>query len=66
VSTLEPVDPTVAIGDAVASGAMVGVAAAGGHAPPGSVHFGVREDGEYINPLRLVGVLERAVLLPCC
>ncbi|WP_275934957.1 hypothetical protein [Microbacterium testaceum] len=44
----------------------MGGVATGGHTGPGTVHFGVRLDGEYINPLRLLGGVPRAVLLPCC
>lgn len=66
VSTLEPVETTLRPGDAVARGQEVATAASGGHAPPGTVHFGVRLHGEYINPLLLLGGVPRAVLLPCC
>lgn len=66
VSTLEPVDPTVAAGERVARGQVVGSLADGGHAPPGSVHLGARLNGDYIDPLGLLGALERPVLLPCC
>lgn len=66
VTTLEPVLPAVAIGARVAAGEVVGTVAAGGHTAPGAVHFGVREAGEYINPLLLLGTVPRAVLLPCC
>ena len=66
VTTLEPVSSTVAIGDAVAAGDVVGVTDAGGHTPPGAVHFGVRRNGAYINPMLLLGEVPRAVLLPCC
>ncbi|MDQ1084015.1 MULTISPECIES: murein hydrolase activator EnvC [Microbacterium] len=66
VTTLEPVDSDLAVGDAVARAAPVGHLAPGGHTAPGTVHFGVRLDGEYINPLRLLGGVPRAVLLPCC
>ncbi len=66
VTTLEPVAPTVAPGQVVAAGDVVGVVAAGGHAAAGTVHFGVRADGVYINPLLLLGEVPRAVLLPCC
>mgnify|MGYP001116210698 CR=1 FL=1 len=45
---------------------MVGTVDVGGHTPAGAVHFGVREDGVYINPLLLLGGVERAILLPCC
>ena len=66
VTTLEPVSATVTIGDAVAAGDVVGVTDAGGHTPPGAVHFGVRRNGAYINPMLLLGEVPRAVLLPCC
>lgn len=66
VTTLEPVTTELAVGDAVARGAPVGVVSTGGHTGPGEVHFGVRLDGVYVNPLRLLGGVPRAVLLPCC
>jgi len=66
VSTLEPIAAMVTIGEPVAGGAAVGIVTTGGHSEPGTVHFGVRENGEYINPLVLLGGVERAILLPCC
>ncbi|QLD10368.1 M23 family metallopeptidase [Microbacterium oleivorans] len=66
VSSLEPVDAVVAVGASVAVGEPVGVLSPEGHVGPGTVHFGVRHRGEYVNPLLLVGGFERAVLLPCC
>lgn len=66
VTTLEPVVSDLAVGDVVARAEPVGRLAQGGHAAPGTVHFGVRLDHEYINPLRLLGGVPRAVLLPCC
>ncbi|MGB4779234.1 murein hydrolase activator EnvC family protein [Microbacterium sp.] len=66
VTTLEPVTPSLPIGAVVTAGDVVGTVAVGGHAAPGSVHFGVREDGEYLNPMLLLGGVPRAVLLPCC
>lgn len=66
VTTVEPVTSELAVGDRVPRGAPVGLLAAGGHTAPGTLHFGVRLDGEYINPLRLLGGVPRAVLLPCC
>lgn len=66
VTTLEPVDSALAVGDAVERAQPVGALAAGGHAAPGSLHFGVRLDGAYINPMLLLGGIPRAVLLPCC
>lgn len=66
VSTLEPVAPAVAVGDPVRRGDLVGEIGLGGHTRPGSLHLGLRLDGEYINPLLLLGGVPRAVLLPCC
>jgi murein DD-endopeptidase MepM/ murein hydrolase activator NlpD len=66
VTTLEPVDSALAVGDVVRRGDAVGALALGGHSAPGTLHFGVRLDGEYINPLLLLGGVPRAVLLPCC
>jgi murein DD-endopeptidase MepM/ murein hydrolase activator NlpD len=66
VTTLEPVASELLAGTVVRRGEVVGVVSVGGHAPAGAMHFGVRLDGEYINPLLLLGGIPRAVLLPCC
>ncbi|MGO1840232.1 MAG: murein hydrolase activator EnvC family protein [Candidatus Microbacterium stercoravium] len=66
VSTLEPVESDLAVGAAVSRGQPVGTLADGGHTAAGSLHLGARLDGEYINPLALLGAIERPVLLPCC
>lgn len=66
VTSFEPVDTALRPGDAVRRGDAVATIASGGHAPSGSVHFGVRLHGEYVNPLVLLGGVPRAVLLPCC
>ena len=66
VTTLEPIQTTLHAGDAVARGDPVGAIALGGHTAAGAVHFGVRRNGEYINPQLLLGGVPRAVLLPCC
>ncbi|UUT35434.1 murein hydrolase activator EnvC family protein [Microbacterium elymi] len=66
VTTLEPIDSDLAAGQAVARGQVVGTVARGGHAAAGTIHFGVRWDGAYINPMLLFGTVPRAVLLPCC
>lgn len=66
VLTLEPVDPSVTAGTAVRRGEQVGTVGAGGHAAAGTVHVGVRLDGEYVNPMLRLGTVPRAVLLPCC
>jgi murein DD-endopeptidase MepM/ murein hydrolase activator NlpD len=66
VTTLEPISSQLRPGDAVGRGQDVGDVAVGGHAAPGTIHFGVRLNGIYINPMRLIGGVPRAVLLPCC
>lgn len=66
VTTLEPVVSELQPGVAVGRGEPIGAIDVGGHAEPGTVHFGVRLDGEYINPMLLLGGVPRAVLLPCC
>lgn len=66
VTTLEPVDALVTVGAPVAGGEVIGTVDVGGHTPEGAVHFGVRRDGVYINPMLLLGGIPRAVLLPCC
>ncbi|WP_396641258.1 murein hydrolase activator EnvC family protein [Microbacterium sp.] len=64
VSTLEPVDPLVGAGDRVQRGQLIATLGSGGHAEPGRLHWGARLNGEYINPLVLLGAMPRAVLLP--
>lgn len=66
VTTLEPVVSDLAVGAVVARAAPIGRLDGGGHTAPGVVHFGVRLNGEYVNPLRLLGGVPRAILLPCC
>lgn len=66
VTTLEPVETTLTPGSAVSRGDEVATPSVGGHAAPRTIHFGVRLDGRYINPLLLLGGVPRAVLLPCC
>lgn len=66
VTTWEPLRSDLSPGDAVEQGAIIGTLAAGGHAVRGTMHVGVRIDGEYANPRPLFGEVPRAVLLPCC
>jgi len=53
VTSLEPVDATVAVGEAVTRGETVGtVSASAGHcAPRTCIHWGLRLDGVYVDPL---------------
>ena len=66
VSTFEPVTSTLDPGDPVSTGDEIGVLAVGGHAAAGTLHVGVRLEGDYINPMLMFGPVARAVLLPCC
>ncbi|MDS2171276.1 M23 family metallopeptidase [Nesterenkonia sp. CL21] len=68
VSSFEPAPSELAAGDTVAAGDVVaelGTYADGGHhCDRRCLHWGVRLQGEYINPLMLLGDLEPSVLLP--
>ncbi|MBT2485742.1 MULTISPECIES: M23 family metallopeptidase [unclassified Microbacterium] len=66
VSTFEPLLSPLKPGDAVSAGEEIGTVNAGGHAPEGTLHVGVRLDGDYINPMLLFDAVPRAILLPCC
>lgn len=66
VSTLEPVEALVEPGARVQEGDVIATVSTGGHTPAGALHFGVRWQGDYVNPLLLLGGVPRAVLLPCC
>ncbi|MDU0346165.1 M23 family metallopeptidase [Microbacterium sp. KSW2-29] len=66
VGSVEPVSSDLKVGDRVTRGQRIATVTEGGHTPSGAVHLGVRLDGEYVNPLRLLGGVPRAVLLPCC
>jgi murein DD-endopeptidase MepM/ murein hydrolase activator NlpD len=66
VSSFEPVTSPLLPGAIVVRGQEVARLAAGGHATLGTLHLGVRYEGEYVNPLLLLGGVPRAVLLPCC
>lgn len=62
VYSLEPVVGAVRVGDWVSRGQRLGGLAALGHCGEGCLHLGVRERGEYVNPLRFFW--GRPVLLP--
>ena len=64
VSSLEPVTALVAVGDAVRRGQLVGRVANGGHCGDGCVHLGARTYGRYVSPMRYLGGIPHAVLLP--
>jgi murein DD-endopeptidase MepM/ murein hydrolase activator NlpD len=63
VTSYEPVTSTLAAGQLVARGEVVGIVA-GGHCASACLHFGVRLDGRYVSPLAYLGGLRPSVLLP--
>ena len=65
-TTYEPVTAAVHAGDSVAMGQRIGVIAPGAsHCAhhPTCLHWGLRQDDEYLDPLSLLGLLH-PVLLP--
>ena len=76
VSSFEPVTATVSVGDQVTVGQPVGLLASRSaspgagpdsrqpHCPDSCLHWGVRLDGEYVDPLRFVMDRRPSVLLP--
>jgi murein DD-endopeptidase MepM/ murein hydrolase activator NlpD len=64
VSSIEPVAASVVAGERVHRGQVVGRVAAGGHCAARCAHLGVRQHGDYLSPLRFLGGIPRAVLLP--
>ena len=62
VVSIEPVASTLAVGDRVQRGEIIGVRAHGGHCDDSCLHLGVRVDGDYVNPMRFF--VGRPVLLP--
>ncbi|QYH35767.1 M23 family metallopeptidase [Salinibacterium sp. M195] len=63
ITSYEPVTTTLARGDVVVRGEVVGQLQAGHCARP-CLHLGVRLDGEYVSPLIYLGGIPRAILLP--
>jgi len=63
ISSYEPVVATVARGDAVTRGDVIGTVLPG-HCESVCVHVGVRVDGEYVSPMTWFGGIPASVLLP--
>ena len=63
LSSYEPVVATVTEGQSVKRGEVIGTVIPG-HCGLTCLHFGVRLDGEYVNPLAYLGGIPRAILLP--
>ncbi len=61
LTTYEPVDPIVNVGDTVQQGDVIGFLLPGHEGPASStsslLHWGAKRSGEYINPLALLGLI---------
>lgn len=67
ISTYEPVTASVAIGDAVGAGHVLGeLSATGSHCTGGApcLHLGARRGETYLDPMLLLGMRGPSVLLP--
>ncbi len=64
LSSFEPIIASVAEGDQVSRGELLGTAASGGHCGTFCVHWGVRVHGEYMDPLDFITDQRPSVLLP--
>jgi hypothetical protein len=63
ISSYEPVRSTLARGDPVTQGEVIGTIEPG-HCTELCLHFGVRVDGQYVSPLLFLGGIQRPILLP--
>jgi murein DD-endopeptidase MepM/ murein hydrolase activator NlpD len=63
LSSFEPVVASVAAGERVRRGQVIGTLLAG-HCTATCLHLGARVGGQYLNPLLFLGEVPRAVLLP--
>lgn len=64
VTSLEPVSSELAAGAWIEAGDNVGTVATGAHCSKRCLHWGVRFDGEYIDPALLIRDLRPSILLP--
>ncbi|MFM2437837.1 MAG: hypothetical protein RLZ55_648 [Actinomycetota bacterium] len=62
-TTYEPIAPTVAVGQPVAAGDVIGSVAAGAHCSQRCLHWGALLDEQYIDPMALL-TSYRPVLKP--
>jgi len=63
ITSYEPVISSLARGDQVQRGEIIGELQPG-HCSALCLHFGVRLDGQYVSPLNYLGAVPRAILLP--
>lgn len=62
-SSVEPVVPAVAVGDAVRAGDRIATVGTGGHCASACLHWGVREGDRYVDPWSLLPGAGPVVLL---
>jgi murein DD-endopeptidase MepM/ murein hydrolase activator NlpD len=63
LSSFEPVQTTLVVGDLVSRGQVIGTLLPG-HCSSPCLHLGARVDGEYVNPLLFLGGVGWSVLYP--
>lgn len=64
ISSTEPVTSKLQAGEKVLAGQNIGLVSIGGHCAANCVHFGIRVNGEYRNPMFYLLGAHRARLLP--
>lgn len=64
LSSFEPVRSTLAVGAIVGIGDEIGMIATGAHCDARCLHWGLRLDGEYIDPLLTIRDTRPSILLP--
>ena len=64
LSSFEPVRSTLTVGAIVSAGDKVGVVGTGAHCTARCLHWGLRLDGEYIDPLLTIIDTRPSILLP--
>ncbi|WP_081746825.1 M23 family metallopeptidase [Arthrobacter sp. H5] len=64
LSSFEPVSSSLVKGEEVTEGQVIGQLSTEAHCPVACVHWGVRLNGEYVNPLNYVSDRRPSILLP--
>ena len=63
-TSLEPAESDLSVGTWVEAGSKIGTVSTGAHCSNRCLHWGVRLDGEYIDPALLIKDLRPSILLP--
>lgn len=64
LTSLEPVRSTLVVGSIVGAGDEVGIIGTGAHCDGRCLHWGLRLDGQYIDPLLTIRDTRPSILLP--